>query len=181
MFGSIYIGMSGLAAYSRGLQQISNNVANLNAQGFKGSTVSFSNLLGSGDLSGGHGVQNAPEHLNFAQGELRQTDRDLDMAVQGNGFLMLMRGKDTFYTRTGSFEVDKDGFIVLTGTDYRLATLNDASGRPQTCRSTSRGPIRPRRRPRFPLPGSSRPTPPRRPRSATSPSSTRMAASTSGR
>ncbi|MGJ3628970.1 flagellar basal body protein [Sphingomonas sp. MMS24-JH45] len=36
MFGSIYVGLSGLTAYSRGLQQISNNVANLNSQGFKG-------------------------------------------------------------------------------------------------------------------------------------------------
>lgn len=125
MFGSIYIGLSGLSAYSRGLQQISNNVANLNSQGFKGSTVSFSNLLGSGDRSGGHGVQNNAGRTDFAPGELRQTDRDLDFAVQGKGFLMLMRGKEVFYTRTGSFEVDKDGFVVLTGTDYRLATLND--------------------------------------------------------
>lgn len=126
MFGSIYIGLSGLSAYSRGLQQISNNIANLNSQGFKGSTVSFQNLLGSGDRSGGHGVQNTASRTSFAPGELRQTDRDLDLAVQGTGMLMLMRGNDTFYTRTGSFEVDKDGFIVLSGTDYRLATLNDA-------------------------------------------------------
>jgi flagellar hook protein FlgE len=126
MLGSIYIGLSGLSAYSRGLQQISNNVANLNSQGFKGSIVSFQNVLGSADGSGGHGVQNAESHINFAQGELKQTDRDLDLAVQGKGMLMLLRGNDTLYTRTGSFEVNKDGFIVLTGTDYRLATLNDA-------------------------------------------------------
>jgi flagellar hook protein FlgE len=126
MLGSIYIGLSGLSAYSRGLQQISNNVANLNSQGFKGSTVSFANLLGSDSRSGGHGVQNMGSRINFAQGELRQTGRALDLAVQGEGFLMLLRGNDTSYTRTGSFEVDKDGFIVLSGTDYRLATLNDA-------------------------------------------------------
>lgn len=138
MFGSIYIGLSGLAAYSRGLQQISNNVANLNSQGFKGSTVSFENILGSNSRSrngygntGGNGVQNAPSQLNFAPGELRQTDRDLDLGIDGEGLLMLMRGDDVMYTRTGSFEVDKSGYIVLSGTDWRLATL-DASGRPQT-------------------------------------------------
>jgi flagellar hook protein FlgE len=138
MFGSIYIGLSGLAAYSRGLQQISNNVANLNSQGFKGSTVSFENILGANSRSRngygnftGNGVQNAPSQLNFAAGELRQTDRDLDLAIQGEGLLMLKRGDDVMYTRTGSFEVDKDGFIVLSGTDWRLATL-DASGQPQT-------------------------------------------------
>jgi len=138
MFGSIYIGLSGLAAYSRGLQQISNNVANLNSQGFKGSTVSFENILGANSRSNngygsstGNGVQNAPGRLDFAAGELRQTDRDLDLAIQGGGLLMLMRGDDVMYTRTGSFDIDKDGFIVLSGTDWRLATL-DASGQPQS-------------------------------------------------
>ncbi|HEX4695792.1 flagellar hook-basal body complex protein [Sphingomonas sp.] len=138
MFGSIYIGLSGLAAYSRGLQQISNNVANLNSQGFKGSTVSFENVLGANGRSNGgysdtagNGVRNGTSRLDFAQGELRQTDRDLDLAIQGNGLMMLMRGNDVAYTRTGSFEVDKQGFIVLSGTDWRLATL-DAAGQPQT-------------------------------------------------
>lgn len=138
MFGSIYIGLSGLAAYSRGLQQISNNVANLNSQGFKGSTVSFENILGANSRSGngygnstGSGVENAPERLDFASGELRQTDRDLDLAINGGGLLVLMRGNDVMYTRTGSFDVDKNGYIVLSGTDWRLATL-DAAGRPQT-------------------------------------------------
>jgi flagellar hook protein FlgE len=42
---------------------------------------------------------------------------------------MLMDGDRTFYTRTGSFEVNADGFIVLAGTDYKLAML-DATGRP---------------------------------------------------
>lgn len=134
MFGSIYIGLSGLAAYSRGLQQISNNVANLNAQGFKGSTVSFENVLGASGgsrdgqvSSGGSGVRGAASRLDFKQGELKQTDRDLDLAIQGGGLLMLMRGDEIAYTRTGSFEVDRGGQVVLAGTEYRLATL-DASG-----------------------------------------------------
>lgn len=139
MFGSIYVGLSGLNAYSRGLQQISNNVTNLNASGFKGSTVAFTDLVGingNGGLSyagggggGGNGVEIGDARIDFKQGELRQTDRDLDLAIDGSGFMMLLRGEDVLYTRTGSFEVDKDGFIVLAGTEYRLATL-DGSGRP---------------------------------------------------
>ena len=139
MFGSIYIGLSGLNAYSRGLQMVSNNVTNLNSQGFKSSTVNFSDLFGaqgdgglsfsSGEGSAGHGVEVGGSHYDMAQGELRQTDRDLDLAVDGSGFMMLMRGDEVAYTRTGSFEVDKDGYIVLSGTDYRLATL-DSSGHP---------------------------------------------------
>ena len=139
MFGSIYVGLSGLNAYSRGLQQISNNVTNLNASGFKGSTVAFTDLVGingNGGLSyagggggGGNGVEIGDSRIDFKQGELRQTDRDLDLAIDGSGFLVLMLGEEVLYTRTGSFEVDKDGFIVLAGTEYRLATL-DGSGRP---------------------------------------------------
>jgi flagellar hook protein FlgE len=139
MFGSIYVGLSGLNAYSRGLQQISNNVTNLNASGFKGSTVAFTDLVGvngnggasysGGPGGGGNGVEIGDTRIDFKQGELRQTDRDLDLAIDGSGFMVLMRGEEVLYTRTGSFEVDKDGFIVLAGTEYRLATL-DGSGRP---------------------------------------------------
>ena len=138
MFGSIHVGLSGLTAYSRGLQQVSNNVTNLNSSGFKGATVSFTDMLsvgGNGGLSqdsGGQpsgGVKVNDTRLDFRQGELRQTERDLDLAVDGSGFLMLMRGDDVVYTRTGSFEVNREGFVVLAGTDYRLAVL-DESGRP---------------------------------------------------
>jgi len=139
MFGSIYIGLSGLDAYAKGLQAISNNVSNLNSNGFKSSTVSFSDLAGiegngggqyaSGKGAGGYGVTMGDPLLDLAQGDLQQTDRDLDLAIDGSGFLMLMKGDQIAYTRTGSFEVDKDGFIVLSGTDYRLATLDD-KGKP---------------------------------------------------
>lgn len=138
MFGAIYVGLSGLDAYSQGLQQVSNNISNLNTTGYKGSDVSFDNTVGAstdGGLSlsgttgaGIGGVELGPLQRDFTQGELRQTQRDLDLAIDGSGFLVLTRGGQTFYTRTGSFEVDKDGFIVLSGTDYRLATL-DGSGR----------------------------------------------------
>lgn len=138
MFGSIYIGLSGLNAYSRGLQQVSNNVTNLNSVGFKSSTVTFSNLQqfsGTGGLSftggsgnDGQGVQLGNNALDFRSGELRQTERDLDISINGNGFLVLLRGSDIRYVRTGNFEVDPSGFVVLSGSDYKLATL-DGSGR----------------------------------------------------
>lgn len=136
MFGSIYVGLSGLNAYSRGLQQVSNNVTNLNTSGFKAATVSFSDLYGvsgggglsytDGGKGAGNGVKLGENQIDLRQGELRQTERDLDLAMDGSGFLMLMRGEEVVYTRTGSFEVNKDGFIVLAGTEYRLATLNEA-------------------------------------------------------
>jgi flagellar hook protein FlgE len=139
MFGSIYIGLSGLSAYSDGLKTVSNNVSNLNTAGFKASDVTFSDVYGAGSVGGldygttgsqgGHGVSLNDLTVNFSQGELRQTDRDLDLAIDGSGFFVLLDGDQTYYTRTGSFAVDEEGFIVLAGTDFRLAVLDEA-GRP---------------------------------------------------
>ena len=139
MFGAIYIGLSGLTAYSSGFKAVSNNVSNLNTTGFKSANVSFSDITGTGSNGGleygygfgggGHGVGLNSATINFAQGELRQTDRDLDLAIDGNGFFVLQDGNQTYYARTGSFSVNDEGFIVLNGTNYRLAVLDD-SGRP---------------------------------------------------
>mgnify|MGYP001051954345 CR=1 FL=1 len=137
MFGSIYIGLSGLNAYSEGLKTVSNNVSNLNTMGFKASQVSFSDVYGSGSKGGldlvssggrsGHGVTLKDSTIDFEQGELRDPGRDLDLAIDGGGFFVLLDGSQTYYTRTGSFEVADDGYIVLAGTDYRLAVLDSAA------------------------------------------------------
>lgn len=139
MFGSIYIGLTGLQAYSDGLKAVSNNVSNLNTVGYKATDITFSDLFGTSSTGGlqydqagsssGHGVTLEASAINFGQGELRQTERDLDLAVDGNGFLVLLEGDQVYYARTGSFAVDEDGFIVLNGTQRRLAVL-DSNGRP---------------------------------------------------
>src|SRR6185369_11434939 len=140
MFGAIYLGMSGLQAYSEGLQKVSNNVSNLNSTGFKTSSVTFTNLqaardsggiaLADGGTGGGSGVGLAQTSLNLSAGELRQTSNDHDLAIDGSGFLVLLRGDDVRYARTGSFQIDKDGYVVLAGTDWKLGVL-DAGGRAQ--------------------------------------------------
>ena len=139
MFGSIYIGLSGLSAYSQGLKTVSNNVSNLNTAGFKASDVTFSDVYGAGSVGGlqygsnlagqGHGVSLSDISINFAQGELRQTGRDLDLAIDGSGFFVLLDGDQAYYTRTGSFLVNDEGDVVLAGTDFKLAVLDEA-GRP---------------------------------------------------
>jgi len=137
MLGAIYIGLSGMNAYSKGLQTISNNVANLNSPGFKASSVSFSDVFNYGGLGmsffrgsdsqqAGNGVRFGNARIDYTQGDLRQSDNDLDLAVQGNGFMILLDGDKTFYARTGRFVVDEDGYISLEGTKYHLAVI-DAS------------------------------------------------------
>ena len=139
MFGAIYIGLSGLTAYSKGLQTVSNNVSNMNTSGFKAATVTFSDIVGKGSNGGleygygyagtGHGVAINQIDMNFTQGELRTSDRDLDLAIDGNGFFVLQDGDDMLYARTGSFALDDDGYVVMSGTKYRLMVL-DGSGNP---------------------------------------------------
>lgn len=135
MLGAIYIGLSGMQAYSKGLQTISNNVANLNSPGFKATSVSFTDVFnhGGGGLtyfSGseaqqtGNGVRYGTPRIDFRQGDLRQSNGDLDLAIQGNGLLVLLDGDKTYYTRTGTFVVGEDGYITQQGTNYRLAVIN---------------------------------------------------------
>ncbi|HEY9218638.1 MAG TPA: flagellar hook-basal body complex protein [Phenylobacterium sp.] len=137
MLGSIYIGLSGLNAYSKGLQTISNNVANLNTPGFKATNVSFSDVFstggggltyssGSNGEKSGSGVRMATPAVNFSQGDLRQSGGDLDLAIQGSGFLVLKDGEKTYFARTGQFGVDEDGFISMQGTKFHLAVLDES-------------------------------------------------------
>ena len=137
--GAVYIGLSGMNAYSDGLQIISNNVANLNTNGYKAETVSFAdiynagggNLLGEEASGDGEGVKVSTPGTDFSEGTLQQTGNALDLAVQGDGFLVLQSGGQTYYTRTGSFTVGTNGDISLegtpTGTTYNLAILDSAN------------------------------------------------------
>lgn len=130
MLGAIYTGLSGMNAYSEGLMMISNNVANLNSPGYKGSLLSFNSLfsqgggfLGSGRGGAGYGVSMGSSFTDFSQGQLQQTSNPLDLAIQGSGFLTVMNGDNMFYERTGSFQVDSDGFISDQQGNH-LAVLN---------------------------------------------------------
>jgi len=140
MLGAIYNALSGMNAFTKGLQTISNNVSNLNSNGYKGQVVSFSDLTGSehgNALTGngiglvGNGVRINDPRSDFGQGDLRPTNNDLDLGIQGAGFLTVLNkdGKMVF-TRTGSFAVDKDGFISDQVTGNRL-TIFDDTGHPE--------------------------------------------------
>ena len=97
MLDSIFIGMSGLMGYSRGLRVIANNTANLNTPGFKGSSLQFADMFYSdGSFSGnstrsqgGYGLNTYSTTLNFKAGDFRQTGNSLDLAVDGQGLFVL--------------------------------------------------------------------------------------------
>lgn len=136
MFSSIYTGLSGLLAFSRGLDLLSNNVANMNTPGFKGSVLAFRDMLfqntdGRGGNQGaaqvGAGVDTGTPQVQYRQGELRQTGNALDAGIDGNGFFVLRNNGETFYTRAGEFEIDDKGFLIERNSRARVAGLSGGS------------------------------------------------------
>lgn len=138
MIGTVYNGMSGLLAFSRGLNTISTNVSNMNTPGFKSSELQFMDIfyraqytpMENGDLAfsqTGNGVGTGSTTIHFTPGEIRSTGADLDAAIDGEGFFILQKDGDTFYTRVGQFEFDKDGYLVSKLNQARVMSL-DASG-----------------------------------------------------
>jgi len=123
MFSAINTGLSGLLAFAKGLDVLSNNVSNLNSPGFKASELAFRDLFyrygfGGGNNGGnpslqiGQGVETTSSSIRFNAGELRETGNALDAAIDGNGFFILRYNDRYVYTRAGQFELNEDGILV---------------------------------------------------------------------
>lgn len=136
MLESIYVGMTGLLGYSRGLRVIANNTANMNTPGFKSSSLQFADMFYTGgNLDGGiasqnyqqlgHGLNTTGTTLSFKQGELRQTGNDLDMALDGQGLFVLKDADGQLsYTRAGQFKFDPNGVLVSRSNGSTVMALD---------------------------------------------------------
>jgi flagellar hook protein FlgE len=118
------IPLSGLAGSSDALNVIANNLANLNTDGYKDESLTFSGLFnqmlgvsGNGDpIQLGSGVQVASETANFTNGTVDSTGIASNMALQGNGFFVVEGSNNQLsFTRDGSFGVNADGQLVTAG------------------------------------------------------------------
>jgi len=108
---SFVVALSGLNAASADLQVTSNNIANANTTGFKSSRAEFSDVF-SGESSGiGNGVRLTDVRQQFTQGNVEITERELDLAISGNGFFIVNDGGSLLYSRVGSFGLDAEGFV----------------------------------------------------------------------
>ena len=113
MLDSIYVGLTGLIGYSKDLTIIGNNAANLNTPGYKSQQLLFTDLFYQSQLLGdnasgtrldiGAGLNTGATRRNFKPGELRQTGGEQDVAMDGNGFFVVRRDGQTFFTRAGQF------------------------------------------------------------------------------
>jgi len=115
--------LSGLNANSNALSVVGNNIANANTVGFRGSSITFSDVFansygarlnGAGlSLQIGDGVQTSSIQTNLAQGTLDESASSLHTAVQGNGFFVVRQNDDTLsYTRAGDFTLNNEGYLI---------------------------------------------------------------------
>src|SRR5438552_2933441 len=128
MSNSLFTGVTGLRINQEMLDVVGNNLANSNTTGFKSQRTRFSDLIyqtvstatsGSSDTVGGTnpiqiglGAKVAAIDPNLQQGSLEATGRDLDLALEGNGYLVARDGTESFFTRAGAFGVDSTNFMV---------------------------------------------------------------------
>jgi flagellar basal-body rod protein FlgG len=143
---------TGMSAQQLIVDTIANNLANMNTVGFKRSQVDFQDLvyvtlaqpgrevaagiLAPSGLEIGSGVRPASTLKVFTQGEAENTERDLDVMIEGDGFFeVTMPGGEKRYTRDGSLRVNANGTLVTSG-GY---TLSPAITIPADWRSISIG------------------------------------------
>ena len=127
---ALYIASTGMAAQERNVEIISNNIANMRTTGYKRQRAEFQDLLyqqlrragaqtsDTGTLAPtgveiGSGVKTAATPRIMSQGTVSGTEKELDLAVSGEGFfaVQLPDGR-TAYTRDGSFDRAADGTLV---------------------------------------------------------------------
>jgi len=95
----------GLSYYSRLQEVTANNLANVSTDGFKVDRMT-------GQMTPGTSYPVPVQHLDLAQGGLRETGRELDVALNGPGFLVVKTPQGERLTRGGSLHLDPAGQLV---------------------------------------------------------------------
>lgn len=122
MLQALFNSLSGMLGFSKGLDNIGNNISNMNTPGYRGRQAFFENV-------GDHlGSKLGDAVTDTSAGDFQQTSSTTDVAIDGRGMFVLRdaNGK-TFYSREGHFRFDDNGFLIDDNSGYRVAAL-DASG-----------------------------------------------------
>lgn len=144
MLRSLYSGVSGMKSFQTKMDVIANNIANVNTTAFKSSRVRFQDMLsqtlssaqGPGTNLGGVnprqvglGVKVGSIDAMMENGALQPTNRELDFAIEGNGFFVVASKFDgdapidVLYTRDGGFFRDSAGNVVNSNGEKVLGYL----------------------------------------------------------
>lgn len=125
--------LTGLNAAAADLDVTGNNIANSQTTGFKMSRAEFADIFAASS-SGvarnaiGQGVRLAAVAQQFTQGQFAFTGNNLDLAINGTGFFRLNDGGQVVYSRAGSFQLDRDGFVVDNSGRRLTGYGTDAAG-----------------------------------------------------
>lgn len=130
LINSLSSGVSALTNFSRSLEVVGDNIANVNTTGFKSSRVDFadsfsqtlqrstaSNAVNGGNTASnqiGSGLSIAGIKSDFTQGSVVPTGVNTDLAIVGNGYFKVsdFESGQQFLTRSGSFRMDDLGNVV---------------------------------------------------------------------
>jgi len=107
---SLNTALSGLMGAQDGLNVAANDLANASTVGFKSGSALFRDIYpASSGNAPGQGVSQQAIEQNFSQGTLDTTGNPLDLAVQGNGFFVVSKNGQNYYTRDGAFQLSPSG------------------------------------------------------------------------
>ncbi|QAU23975.1 flagellar basal-body rod protein FlgF [Dyella sp. M7H15-1] len=116
----IYTAMSGADHAQRSLGVRANNLANAHTAGFRADTaVSETTTVKGYGYDSRHQARLAESAVVHAPGQLSETGRSLDVAIQGEGYFVLDTDSGSAYTRAGSLQMDADGALTSNGHKVR--------------------------------------------------------------
>jgi flagellar basal-body rod protein FlgF len=125
MDNTLLIGLSRQVALSRELEVVANNLANINTTGYKADSSIFEQYL----MPGASADQFPPANRqlsytqdratwhNFSPGPILRTGSPLDVAIDGDAFLVVQAAAGQRYTRNGALQVNATGTLVTTAGD----------------------------------------------------------------
>ncbi|HGE69555.1 TPA: flagellar basal-body rod protein FlgF [Candidatus Poribacteria bacterium] len=118
MIPGLYSTVAGMINQQTMLEVIANNLANVNTIGYKKDDLNFSGIFNPlPDPTGTYSSLNLDEVsakfvTDFSDGEIRQTDNPLDLALVGDGFFVIQHPNGIRYTRSGNFTLNNSGLLV---------------------------------------------------------------------
>jgi flagellar hook protein FlgE len=153
MMRSMSLAIAALRNHQIFMDVVASNVSNVNTTGYKSSRVSFQELLnqtlrGSSAPRGGLGGLNPIQvglgmaiggvDTLYSQGSLQDTGKATDLAIQGDGFLVLDDGEGYQYARDGNLDIGLDGSLVSLTTGMKVMGWSaDADGNVDTAGALS--------------------------------------------
>ena len=131
LLGALSTAVSGLAGQTASFSDISDNVANSQTTGFKRIDTTFADYLTDSTalINESGSVIARPSYQNNVQGSVVSNDNPLSFAISGSGLFSVSRAtqdingvttfaSQTYYTRAGDFQLNKEGYLVNSNGDY---------------------------------------------------------------